>query len=285
MAEYFPPPSDNIEEEDVLLMDEYLSLPRPYGSVPKAKNYWEVILGEFSDSDFRSCLRLSRNCFYKFVNFLVDKIETCEHGKQQTPIIYQAIIFLHYLGTEESLTQISKRYGLSKSGIQIIVNRVLDAVVPSLSEAEIKWPDEGQTHRTTSKFRDISGFPNVVGAIDCRENPILAPIESPDSYYNRNRYHSVKLQAVVDSDYVFIDIFIGWPGKSHDARCFANSPLEEKLESGRLDLGEKVILGDSAYPLRGYLMTPFKMAPPNTYKSRYNTALSKARQVSFLCLQ
>ena len=102
----------------------------------------------------------------------------------------------------------------------------------------------------------------------------------PNSYYNRKSYHSIKIQAVVDAEAKFVDVFVGWPGRSHDARCFNNSPLRERIENGFLPTYGLVILGDSAYPVRPYLITPFKAANPGTNKTRFNTALSKARQVS-----
>ena len=50
-----------------------------------------------------------------------------------------------------------------------------------------------------------------------------------------------------------------WPGSSHDSRVFKNSDLYEQFESGKYD---GMLLGDSAYALRDYLMTPF--AEPKT---------------------
>ena len=42
------------------------------------------------------------------------------------------------------------------------------------------------------------------------------------------------MQATADCQYRFIDICIGWPGRVHDARVFANSTLYTKGEIGRL---------------------------------------------------
>jgi len=33
------------------------------------------------------------------------------------------------------------------------------------------------------------------------------------------------MQAVVDHQYVFTDVYTSWPGRGHDARVFANSKL------------------------------------------------------------
>ena len=80
---------------------------------------------------------------------------------------------------------------------------------------------------------------------------------------------------VCREDRSFIDIFVGYPGRVHDARVFGASKL---YSQGAQMCGKHVLLGDSAYPLLGYLLTPFK---ENQIISgamrRYNTVHSVAR--------
>lgn len=42
------------------------------------------------------------------------------------------------------------------------------------------------------------------------------------------------MQALVDHRGHFMDVYIGWPGKVHDARVFANSELYHKGMTGVL---------------------------------------------------
>ena len=42
------------------------------------------------------------------------------------------------------------------------------------------------------------------------------------------------MQAVVDFRGLFMDVYIGWPGKVHDARVFSNSSLYQKGINGSL---------------------------------------------------
>ena len=38
------------------------------------------------------------------------------------------------------------------------------------------------------------------------------------------------VQGVVDADYCFLDVCVGWPGSIHDARVFAKSTLYNQIE-------------------------------------------------------
>ena len=73
------------------------------------------------------------------------------------------------------------------------------------------------------------------------------------------------MQALADSNYLFHDIFVGWPGSVHDAKVFSNSQLCALGYSGRLfppDMKEEilgkeihpVILAVPAYPMLNWLL-------------------------------
>ena len=76
-----------------------------------------------------------------------------------------------------------------------------------------------------------------------------------------------------------------WPGKAHDARVWAKSPLCEDLaelcyvDNRRLDKTYH-ILGDSAYPLSNHLLTPYRVrANMSLAQKKYNTNLASKRSV------
>ena len=98
------------------------------------------------------------------------------------------------------------------------------------------------------------------------------------------------MQGMVNHLGQFMDVYIGWPGRVHDARVFANSALYRKGQDGQLlpnwtesisgvDI-PLVILGDPAYPLLPWLM---KAYPDNGRLSQqqkvFNYRLSHARVV------
>lgn len=52
---------------------------------------------------------------------------------------------------------------------------------------------------------------------------------------------------------------MGWPGRSHDAAVWKSSALGLKFENGEINIPpESHLLEDSAYPLRTYLLTPYR---------------------------
>ena len=128
-------------------------------------------------------------------------------------------------------------------------------------------------------------------AVDGSHIPIIAPILCPKDYFNGKGFHSVILQGLVDHEYRFLDINVGWPGSVHDACVFSNSELYYKGEGKALfPVKPKkmngvfvplVILGDPAYPLLQWVMKPYtdngKLTPQ---ESTFNYRLSRARVVT-----
>ena len=117
------------------------------------------------------------------------------------------------------------------------------------------------------------------------------PAMNHTDYYNRKGFYSVILQGVVDANYLFEDIYVGWPGSVHDSRVFVNSSLYNKAINKEILQGNIIcindtnvpvfLIGDAGYPLLPWLLKPF---PHNTNLSSqqktFNYCLSRARIVS-----
>ena len=81
---------------------------------------------------------------------------------------------------------------------------------------------------------------------------------------------------VCDHELSFTNVYTGWPGCTHDARVLRNSSVFLEAET-KFGEGE-FLIGDSAYPIQQWLMTPHKNygnMTPN--KKRFNKRLSSAR--------
>ena len=124
-------------------------------------------------------------------------------------------------------------------------------------------------------FWSICAFPSVVGAIDCTHIKIQCPGgENAELFRNRKGYFSINVQAVSGPDLQILNIVARWPGSVHDARIFDNSRLCAQFERGDIP---GMLLGDSGYPCRQYLMTPIR--DPQTRPQRKYLALSLSLQL------
>lgn len=86
-------------------------------------------------------------------------------------------------------------------------------------------------------------------------------------------------QIVVDKDLTIISAYTGWPGCTHDARVLCNSQLYHKAEQGELFSQGQHIFADNAYPLRNWLITPFRTVGDITpVQKRFNRKFSGLRQ-------
>ena len=48
-------------------------------------------------------------------------------------------------------------------------------------------------------------------------------------------------------------------GSVHDARVFRTSPIWQRINDGRIAImDESHLIGDAAYPLSNYLLTPYR---------------------------
>lgn len=198
-------------------------------------------------------------------------------------------ITLWKLATSIEYRTLSALFGIGRSTVGVVVIETCEALTLLLPEY-VKIPKDDGLKDIVTGFNDCWGFPQAVGAIDGSHIPILKPQESASDYYNRKGYYSIIVQALVDFRGLFLDVYIGWPGKVHDARVFINSSLYNKGNSGTLfprmlktmhgvDV-PLVMLGDPAYPALPWLMKPFPENPHTTSQQKlYNYRQSRARMV------
>jgi hypothetical protein len=153
----------------------------------------------------------------------------------------------------------------------------------------INFPKGNQLLEVIEGYEKAWGFPMCAGAIDGTHIPILAPSGNHAQYVNRKGYHSIPLQAVVDCNYLYRDVVIGWPGSVHDARVFSNSAIFKKGNQGKLfpsELtkeinGEEIppfIVADPAYPLLPWVLKGYPNDNNAPRRERvFNYRLSRAR--------
>lgn len=127
-------------------------------------------------------------------------------------------------------------------------------------------------------FHSRWNFPSCCGAIDGKHITIQAPPNCGSEYYNYKGTNSIVLMAVVDHDYCFRYVDIGSYGRNADGGVFQNCSLYPYLENNLLLPENGVLVGDDAFPLKPYLLKPYKHTPTIREKI-YNYRLSRARRI------
>ncbi|XP_054725190.1 putative nuclease HARBI1 [Anastrepha obliqua] len=175
--------------------------------------------------------------------------------------------------------QLSDRFNIAKGTSHRVFNKTIQAICNLKSE--IEWPSVDRQQEVMTNFENSreSPFPFVIGCLDGTHFNIPTPSVDAISYYDRKGNHSVSMQAICDSQYRFLDVFIGYPGSCHDANVSINSPIFQAITSGELQLAPSaVILGESAYPISQFLIIPHR---DNGHLSReqktFNARLSSTR--------
>ncbi|XP_061190020.1 putative nuclease HARBI1 [Saccostrea echinata] len=196
------------------------------------------------------------------------------------PPSLQVMAALRFLATGSFQTVTAELHGISKASISGNVRDVPESLV-KISPRYIKMPtDETAITNTMFQFSRISGFPNVIGAIDGTHVGIKSPSFRENVSMNRKNYHSVNTMAVCDANLKFLNVVAKWPGSSHDSFVWNNSKICQVLENKIISRGW--LLGHSGYPLKPYLLTPV-LNPTTAKENAYNNAHMKTRNVIERC--
>lgn len=121
--------------------------------------------------------------------------------------------------------------------------------VSHLAKRYISIPSRERLKLVVDSFQSKWGIPQCVGANDAMHIPKMAPKDGPLDYYNRKDYHSVVMQAIVDHEYKFLDVYIGWAGSVHDACVLTNSGLFASCDSGAFPPNWPKVIDQTSIPL------------------------------------
>ena len=98
---------------------------------------------------------------------------------------------------------------------------------------------------------------------------MIAPSIDEHLFICRKGYHAINTQGVMGPDGRFLNIVARWPGSTHDSFIWKNSSLAREMSARRITGGW--LLGDSAYALMPWLLTPVQN-PTNRGEEAYNRA-------------
>ena len=97
--------------------------------------------------------------------------------------------------------------------------------------------------------------------------------EDAELFRNRKGYFSINTQVTCNGNLEITDIVARWHGSVHDSTIFSNSRLRANFEN---ETCNGLLLGDSAYPLKQYLLTPI-LNPQTAAEQLYNESHIRTR--------
>lgn len=179
----------------------------------------------------------------------------------------------------------NRHISTSQSSVSRNINEVINAVHDSGLFADlVNFPDSFQKiQELRNEFALKSGFPGVIGCIDCTHVAIYPPktndpVFPENLYVNRKLYHSINVQFICDSNLKILNVNAKYPGSTHDSFIWNNSNMCGVMQQLHLRYPFNfALLGDSGYALRPWMLTPISDAVDGSPEYYYNKAQMSVR--------
>ncbi|XP_008178347.1 putative nuclease HARBI1 [Acyrthosiphon pisum] len=190
-------------------------------------------------------------------------------------------VTLNFLDTGSYQSPIgnSRFMALSQPTVSRCISEVVAALnLPEIFNLWVKFPKNVNelTDIRNGFYRD-TGFPGVIGCIDCAHVAITPPSSNlnldenqhPEYIYvNRKGYHSINVQLICDSKLKILNVNALFPGSTHDIHVWNNSSV--------------LPIFDSGYPLLQWLLTPISN-PTTEAEAFYNKRQMSTKSVIERC--
>ncbi|XP_013386696.1 protein ALP1-like [Lingula anatina] len=198
-------------------------------------------------------------------------------------------ILLRRMVYPNRLADLEPMFGRPKSTLSMISKEMLNFILQEhghlLENFDQPWLDQAHL-QTYADVIHAKGAPlrNCIGFIDGTVRPISRPTVDQRVVFNgHKRTHALKYQSVVTPNGLIANLFGPIEGRRHDCALLRLSGLAEKVEAlgGQFEdrNGDRfAIYGDPAYPIRDWLLSPFKQAVLTAEQQQFNGSMSQVRE-------
>ena len=252
----------------------------------KIDNFWEVLAQRMHSKPFKCQFKMRSTTLAALTSYFDVDIRTGSGGVAKTPAEKMVAMAVSFLGCQTAYQQMSVLFGVSEDTFIRCTEKVVPALIAKVKEI-IQFPRKENFASVAEEFDKIGKrrfFPNTIGALDGMHLRVNVKKSERNPYYNYQRWHSIHLQGISNANKTFLDVFVGWPGRAHDAMVWKNSPIKEDLPKllhipGHTSVNTYHIVADSAYPCTNEVMTAFKSigARLADEKKKFNQHLSSKR--------
>ena len=249
----------------------------------KNTGWWEKVWQTYSDIRFKKTFRVTRRTFLFILQRIRPKLQKQDVTEEPISPEERLGICLYRLGRGDYYYTIAEMVGRGLSTVNSIVHEVSKVLVQYLWQETILSHMPQCREELEEKIVDMEEFwqfPCTWAALDGCHIPMKCPpggLSACKEYHNFKNFYSIVLMALVDSNYRFVWGSCGFPGNSHDSVIFQSTNLWNSIQEGMLpNVGKQVgkvnvpplIIADSAFPLRSWLMKPYTdavLSPPQKY--------------------
>ena len=231
-------------------------------------------LDVYDDVDILLRFRMTRETIFEVIDLVRADLEHPTERNHAIPATLQTLCALRYYATGNFQKVSGDLIGISQPSVSRIVDRVSRALCAKAAQV-IRFPSTRDEEREViERFYERTQFPGVIGCVDESLIRIKSPPDNEHIYVCRKNFHALNVQGICDHHKKFTNIVARWPGSTHDSFIWNNCALSRHFEDGN---GGGHLLGDSAYPLRPWLLTPICDAR-NAAEERYNRCHGTTRQ-------
>eukprot|EP00455_Lapot_gusevi_P022357 TRINITY_DN2326_c0_g1_i7.p1 TRINITY_DN2326_c0_g1~~TRINITY_DN2326_c0_g1_i7.p1 ORF type:complete len:420 (-),score=0.07 TRINITY_DN2326_c0_g1_i7:84-1343(-) len=239
-------------------------------------SWWRNVVPRLGEAEFRTRFRISRLVGTHLLRFLeeAEHAESAKSGQaedagrpREYSLALRMMATIYYLARSISLGDAGDLFGIPKTSMHRICKHIIHLITTYLTPKLLSFPTEDELVRLSTKMSER--HPALHGAIlatDGSHIPVKIPKGEPERYVNRylrclwvdfvfsKGWHSINCLFTCDGFGVFRHFFGSFPGSRNDAKLLSESSLPKLL----LSVAPFFSLADAIFPLRSWLLVPFK---------------------------
>ncbi|XP_069509073.1 putative nuclease HARBI1 [Ambystoma mexicanum] len=235
-----------------------------------------ITIFNMTEGDIVKRYHLSSKIILDLLNELKPDLEPATSRTHAVPAHVKLLCSLHFLASGSYQSTVAAAGGISQPTFCRVLKQVLSAIVKRAGNVIYFPKTKMEMSNMKEDFYNLAGFPNVIGVVDCTHIAIAPPSESEHIFRNSKMFHSINIQLICDANNLITNAVVKYPGSTQDAFIFEHSSVCLKLKDNVF--GDGWLLGDTAYSLRPWILTPFA-EPCSPAQQAYNKTHSLTRSV------
>ena len=222
------------------------------GPVPQHGNlYFEELMSTPNVNRFRDCVRMNKETFIALLNLLKDYGDLIDSNRSVFISAGEKLMTLIHVLKGHTMRETNERWQHSNDTIHSVVYEVVESLLKI--ERFLFYPATGDSPLADKIRNDPRYFPffeKCIGAFDGSH----CDVKHKDGIWrNRKDKKSTNVFASANFDMTFQFVLVGWEGKAHDGRVYADALLR-----GFSRIQGKYHLADAGYALSRYCLTPYR---------------------------